>query len=381
MEKHKCKFCLRSFSNGRALGGHMRSHMMNLPKQTESSPPPPPLPRAPTVQLSFEAESASSLSYGLRENPKRSFRFTDPNEFIDAGSIILQEDRESETESSKNPTGPRSKRVKKVDPMKNLVQNESVSVLSSSSDITTEEDVAFFLISLSCDNNNIWKTHTQHHDQQHHQHHEEQEDEQYEQQQVEEDEDQEEDEDVEEEEESEAESEEEEEELKPLKKVRGRYKCDTCNKVFRSYQALGGHRASHKKNKQLAESGGDYSISQHDEKININVSEKKIHECPICFREFSSGQALGGHRRTHNIGFGSASKSTSTTAAATTTMVNTNIEVARVSANVGDSLLDLNFPAPMDEDEDEDEDGDDGDDDVSQVEGSAVSDAEFVKPL
>lgn len=365
MEKHKCKFCMRSFSNGRALGGHMRSHMMNLPKQTESPTPPP--PRAPTVQLSFEAESASSLSsYGLRENPKRSFRFTDPNQFIDAGSIILQEDRESETESSKNPTGPRSKRVKKDDPVKNSVQNESVSVLSSSSDITTEEEVAFFLISLSREDNNIWKTHTQRHDQQH-QHH------QYEQQQVEEDEDQEEDEDVEEEEEeSEAES---EEELKPLKKVRGRYKCDTCNKVFRSYQALGGHRASHKKNKQVAESGGDYSISQHHEK-NINVSEKKIHECPICFREFASGQALGGHRRTHNIGFGSASASTS--AAATTTMVRRNVEVARVSANVGDSLLDLNFPAPMDENEDEHEDN--GDDDVSQVEGSAVSDAEFVKP-
>lgn len=371
MEKHKCKFCLRSFSNGRALGGHMRSHMMNLPKQTESSPPPP--RAAPTVQLSFEAESASSLSsYGLRENPKRSFRFTDPNQFIDAGSIIHQEDRESETESSKNPTGPRSKRVKKVDPVKNSVETESVSVLSSSSDITTEEDVAFFLISLSREDNNIWKTHTQHHDQQHHQHHEEQ----YKQQQVEEDEDQE-DEDVEveeEEEESEAESE-EEEELKPVKKVRGRYKCDTCNKVFRSYQALGGHRASHKKNKQVAESGGDYSISQHDEKINIekniNDSEKKIHECPICFREFSSGQALGGHRRTHNIGFGSAS-----TSAAAATMVRTNVEIARGSANVGDRLLDLNFPAPMDEDEDED----DGDDDVSQVEGSAVSDAEFVKP-
>lgn len=376
MEKHKCKFCMRSFSNGRALGGHMRSHMMNLPKQTESPTPPP--PRAPTVQLSFEAESASSLSsYGLRENPKRSFRFTDPNQFIDAGSIILQEDRGSETESSKNPTGPRSKRVKKDnDPVKNSVQNESFSVLSSSSDITTEEEVAFFLISLSREDNNIWKTHTQRHDQQH-------QDDQYEQQQVEEDEDQEEDEDVEEEEEeeeSEAESEEEEEELKPLKKVRGRYKCDTCNKVFRSYQALGGHRASHKKNKQVAESGGDYSISQHHEKINIekniNVSEKKIHECPICFREFASGQALGGHRRTHNIGFGSASASTS--AAAITTMVRRNVKVARVSANVGDSLLDLNFPAPMDEDEDEHEDN--GDDDVSQVEGSAVSDAEFVKP-
>ncbi|WVZ06768.1 hypothetical protein V8G54_020114, partial [Vigna mungo] len=121
MDKHKCKLCFRSFSNGRALGGHMRSHMMNLPlsKPEEASPR--------TIQLSFEAESASSsssssdddedgdkgLCYGLRENPKRSIRLVDP-EFsfaaADTGSAILH-DRESESESSKsNPTRKRSKR-------------------------------------------------------------------------------------------------------------------------------------------------------------------------------------------------------------------------------------------------------------------------------
>ncbi|XP_050898111.1 zinc finger protein ZAT9 [Lathyrus oleraceus] len=366
MEKHKCKYCYRSFSNGRALGGHMRSHMMNLPippKPNDSSPsppppPPPPPPPTTTIQLSFEAESDSSPSssslYRLRENPKRSFIFTDPNQFIDAGSIILQESRESETEteSSKNPTRPRSKRVKKLDTAK---PNESV--LSSSSDITTEEDIAFCLMLLSRDNNNNWRSRTQTQTQQHNYQYHDQEQHHYYVDEDEDEDDEEEVEEMEEEEESEAES----EELKPLKKVRGRYKCDTCNKVFRSYQALGGHRASHKKTKLVA---GD-STSQHDEKINIenvNVNvEKKIHECPVCFREFSSGQALGGHKRTHGIGTSSASASTSTTTiAAVTAAATTNVEVVvRSSAKFGDSLLDLNLPAPMD-------DGDGG---------SAVSDA------
>ncbi|XP_058734601.1 zinc finger protein ZAT9-like [Vicia villosa] len=385
MEKHKCKYCYRSFSNGRALGGHMRSHMMNLPippKPNDSPPSPsPPPPPPPTIQLSFEAESDSSPSssslYSLRENPKRSFIFTDPNQFIDAGSIILQQESETETEteSSKNPTRPRSKRVRKLDTAK---PNDSV--LSSSSDITTEEDIAFCLMLLSRDNNNNWRsqTHTQtqtqrqqhnYHDQdheqleQHHYYVDEDEDDADADVEVEE---------IEEEEESEAES---EEELKPMKKVRGRYKCDTCNKVFRSYQALGGHRASHKKTKQLA---GD-SSSQHDEKINIeninvniNVNvEKKIHECPVCFREFASGQALGGHKRTHGIGtsLSAASAPTSTTTIAAVTAsaaAATNVEVVvRSSAKFGDSLLDLNLPAPMD-----DGDGDGGDEG-----GSAVSDS------
>jgi hypothetical protein len=369
--------------------------MMNLPIPPKQNNSPPP----PMIQLSFEAESGSSPSsssfYGLRENPKRSFRFTDPNQIIDAGSIILQEDGGSESESSKNPTDRRSKRVKKIDPMKNSIQTPNESVLSSSSDITTEEDIAFCLMMLSRhNNNNNWKTQQQNH---HHHYHQYQEEEEQFNQYLEEDE--EEDEDVEEEEESEAESEEEEEELKPLKKVRGRYKCDTCNKVFRSYQALGGHRASHKKNMKLvAENGGDSISNHHDHKNKIennvvvnhnNNGEKRIHECPICFREFSSGQALGGHKRTHGIGIGigigSSARALAPAAAATTTTATTvtttnvpttatiNVEVVRrSSANIGESLIDLNLPADMDEDEDGD--------DVSQIEGSAVSDAEIVKP-
>ncbi|XP_004506485.1 zinc finger protein ZAT9-like [Cicer arietinum] len=332
MEK-KCKLCFRSFSNGRALGGHMRSHVMNLPIPPKPKGSPP-----PTIQLSFEAESASSpsssSSYGLRDKPKRSFLFTDPNQFIESSSEILQ-DRESETESSKNPTRPRSKRVKKLDTVK---PNESV--LSSASDITTEEDIALCLMLLSRDSNNNWKTKPQ--TQPKHQEYEE------EKQKSDENED--------EEEESEAEP----EEIKPFKakntkKLRARYKCDTCNKMFRSYQALGGHRASHKKIKLINDEIG---VDSEEEKININNinGESKIHECPVCYRVFNSGQALGGHKRTHGI-VGSTTIAT----------VTTNSEV-RSSVKFGNSFIDLNLPAPTDDD----------DDDVSQIEGSAVSDAEFV---
>ncbi|KAK9273291.1 hypothetical protein L1049_018098 [Liquidambar formosana] len=254
MEKHKCKLCFKSFANGRALGGHMRSHMMNLPIQ--------PKPHQQPIQLKeVEAESADSasassssssedegeeklLGYGLRENPKKSFRLVDP-EFsfaIDGGSVsVVVQDRESETESSKNPTRRRSKRTRKLCNAERQCQQQEQETtkkvkfykpinskaeswaepepVSSISDATTEEDVAFCLMMLSRDK---W---------------------------------------MKDEEEGEGEEEEEEEksmeeylyeyeETKPCKtnRVKGKfYKCETCKKTFRSYQALGGHRASHKK--------------------------------------------------------------------------------------------------------------------------------------
>ncbi|URD80083.1 Zinc finger protein [Musa troglodytarum] len=52
------------------------------------------------------------------------------------------------------------------------------------------------------------------------------------------------------------------------------FECKTCNRRFLSYQALGGHRASHKK-------------------------PARVHECSVCGLEFAIGQALGGHMRRH----------------------------------------------------------------------------------
>ncbi|MFQ6646934.1 hypothetical protein Gotur_019421 [Gossypium turneri] len=70
------------------------------------------------------------------------------------------------------------------------------------------------------------------------------------------------------------------------------FECKTCNRQFASFQALGGHRASHKKPKLL--DGGSTE--------NQPPAKPKTHECSICGLEFSIGQALGGHMRRHRGG-------------------------------------------------------------------------------
>ncbi|OVA19567.1 zinc finger protein [Macleaya cordata] len=91
-----------------------------------------------------------------------------------------------------------------------------------------------------------------------------------------------------------------------------RFECSSCKKVFGSHQALGGHRASHKNVK------GCFANARNDDDLNCEIDhnydignvdgngekEGKMamdlgHRCGICFRVFSSGQALGGHMRCH----------------------------------------------------------------------------------
>ncbi|KAK4476494.1 hypothetical protein RD792_015648 [Penstemon davidsonii] len=302
----------------------MRSHVMKAKKEEEKE-------KKPFFDFqrvhSNSSESSSSSSeeeesgavkrqlsnYELRQSPKQS-------------TFLM--DRESETESSKkNPISRRSKRVRKSrnsdfkrfkvngflqskyenEEKKNTREDSSmaeVEPLSSISDTTPEENVAHCLIMLSKDS---WKR-----EEIEYQEEEEEENDYYS-----------EDSDV----------------GKVIKssKVKGKYKCETCNKFFRSYQALGGHRASHKKIK-----------------VNTTPSppptEEKIHECPFCQRVFPSGQALGGHKRSH--------------------FVNGATKI-RPFKGIGEGLdIDLNLPAPIDED-----------DEISQTTFSAVSDAEFVYPF
>ncbi|KAH7548055.1 hypothetical protein JRO89_XS14G0059400 [Xanthoceras sorbifolium] len=73
------------------------------------------------------------------------------------------------------------------------------------------------------------------------------------------------------------------------------FECKTCNRQFPSFQALGGHRASHKKPRLMDGGGGGGGL---DGSL-LSPAKPKTHECSICGLEFAIGQALGGHMRRH----------------------------------------------------------------------------------
>lgn len=269
-ERHKCKLCSRSFTNGRALGGHMKAHLATLPL-------PPKITSFTCASFSCSSSSSSdseheetlkqeqeSLIYGLRENPKKSFRVADP-EFSPFDTASVVQDRESETES-KNPTRQRSKR--KSSTMLRLSFVSEPEPVSSVSDTSPEEDVAMCLMMLSRD---TWHVPTN--------------------------------------------------ALPPhtsntrctgsqIKKVRGKHLCDNCGKAFRSSRALASHRSICQKN---------------------NNHNNKVFECPFCYKVFGSGQALGGHKRSH--------------------LMISSSSTANDSVKFKESFIDLNLPAPAEEDD------------------------------
>lgn len=134
------------------------------------------------------------------------------------------------------------------------------------------------------------------------------------------------------------------------------YQCKTCSRCFNSFQALGGHRASHKKpkgvlgdKKTLMLLEDDIQFNNGSPSLNLQMSNRppsypnksKVHECSICGAEFSSGQALGGHMRRH--------RSSTTASMANITAVMDTIPTGEYqeSKKPRTSLsLDLNLPAP-----------------------------------
>ncbi|CAN4088395.1 unnamed protein product [Withania somnifera] len=137
-----------------------------------------------------------------------------------------------------------------------------------------------------------------------------------------------------------------------------KFECTTCNKSFHSYQALGGHRASHKNTKgenctsididHVKQhinncSNGSSEINEFGQKFENNCGSKKqlkMHECPICFKIFPSGQALGGHKRSHLIAEAKRNNNSNN---------NHSVEVLKPIPEIR-NLLDLNLPAPVEED-------------------------------
>ncbi|CAM8970152.1 unnamed protein product [Rhodiola kirilowii] len=161
------------------------------------------------------------------------------------------------------------------------------------------------------------------------------------------------------------------------------YECKTCDKAFQSFQALGGHRASHHKKAKvtLADVG---VVAQEDVKPNNSIDQiqlmlnnntaystvqpantkppfssssithsTKVHQCSICGSAFSSGQALGGHMRRHRAAAVASSIDGNqiSSAAAESPHEETPVVVERVLNNNNFlSSLDLNLPAPAEED-------------------------------
>ncbi|GMN39253.1 hypothetical protein TIFTF001_008486 [Ficus carica] len=165
----------------------------------------------------------------------------------------------------------------------------------------------------------------------------------------------------------------------------GVYQCKTCDRCFPSFQALGGHRASHKKPKgnnttgqekkttsflvvdhdyheqfvnsatstalslQISSGGILGNVNVNSNNISCNNSNKpKVHECSVCGAEFTSGQALGGHMRRHRTtSFMAAPTATTTLSAGTTSSFDHLPRESKKPRNV--LQLDLNLPAPDDD--------------------------------
>ncbi|OEL15603.1 hypothetical protein BAE44_0023376 [Dichanthelium oligosanthes] len=330
MDRHTCKLCFRRFHNGRALGGHMRSHVMAAAVTAAYPPlplPSPPLSLASTSSTGMDDKPAQhkplASSRGLREGDKKGFRNGGP-EFSSGGaaggeSSVVQ-DGESDTESSPRfaVSRRRSKRARRRAPAPLEAAPDPEQPASSvASDATREEDVAMSLVMLSRDSWTRSRSGTEQHWGPASSEPEQNNDD----------------------------ADEAEHDDRDDARPRSRHQCGACKKVFRSYQALGGHRASVKKGK-----AGCVPVPPPTpppappSKAQRAGNAPVIHECPFCFRVFESGQALGGHKRTHMPYTGAPAPST--------------------PVKCGDSSgsIDLNVPAAADDD----------------FELSAVYDAEFV---
>lgn len=193
-----------------------------------------------------------------------------------------------------------------------------------------------------------------------------------------------------------------------------KYECSTCKRCFNSHQALGGHRASHRKMKgcfarttipaeDVHEFGEDNTTEEEfnasselnkvgmsselnkvqiekqpevpnvvmeeergsilqsleamsQDKIVDKVADKLVakktnklkgHECSICHRVFTSGQALGGHKRCHWTG-----EKTTDTASVASSNKNPSVPVSGgQTKKFREESIDLNLPAPVDEED------------------------------
>ncbi|XP_042456448.1 zinc finger protein ZAT9-like [Zingiber officinale] len=128
-------------------------------------------------------------------------------------------------------------------------------------------------------------------------------------------------------------------------KDRRRYVCTICFKTFSSHQALGGHRASHNKTEKTNNSTSN-GLKKAENDAAAAVTE---HRCKSCNLSFSSGQALGGHQRRH---FHEAAAQQATHRASTSPSCDGSASLGTPSpATSGRSEIDLNQMPCLESDE------------------------------
>ncbi|CAH9102503.1 unnamed protein product [Cuscuta epithymum] len=301
--KHFCKLCRKVFPCGRSLGGHMRSHLISdQPETSEKS----------------RNSGPGTEAYVLRENPRKTLKFSgdDDKEAEEEKEDALRQNKvcdecgkvflsfkalfghmKSHSQKAVNAFGRpnRKKRSRRAAAKRFQVNLNAADTTTNSSTLTSansdyeQEEVAMSLIMLSNDvGSSLGTDNFEFLDMIR---------------------------------------------AEKLKKPKSRgFECCTCNKTFQTYQALGGHRASH--NKKTENKNGTFSPPPKKMKVDS-------HQCPICFKIFSSGQALGGHKRSHFISAELQGKA--------------DVEPAQMQQPETRDFFDLNFPAPVEEDEEEED--------------------------
>lgn len=121
------------------------------------------------------------------------------------------------------------------------------------------------------------------------------------------------------------------------------YKCSVCGKAFGSYQALGGHKASHRK--PAAEDEKTSSAATSSATTTTTSAGGKTHECSICHKCFPTGQALGGHKRCHYEGSIGAAKSGGGTGSGVTASEGVGSTISLSHGGSPQRNFDLNLPA------------------------------------
>ncbi|KAK4748354.1 hypothetical protein SAY87_014940 [Trapa incisa] len=124
--------------------------------------------------------------------------------------------------------------------------------------------------------------------------------------------------------------------------ARSSFRCPVCDKAFSSYQALGGHKASHRVKQSHSSAGDDQSTSANSSAAATTSSSGKAHVCTICHKSFPTGQALGGHKRCHYEG-GPSNSTTITAVAASEGTGSTRTHSQSLSLSRHN--FDLNLPA------------------------------------